>query len=130
MPMRLSEAIRLGATMKPQGFGSLLVVGSNGREYTCAMGAAFDAVGAAQDIRAVAFVFPGYSRKVFPICDACKLPARVGVTSMVMHLNDAHSWTREKIADWVEEQEVSMGLIGKPEEKKEEVPQLAAAGRR
>lgn len=42
--MRLSEAIRLGAMLKPQGFGSYFRHGA-----TCAMGAAIEAVGGAND---------------------------------------------------------------------------------
>lgn len=84
--MRLSEAIRLGSMMKPQAFGAYHV-----RHKSCALGAARDAgFGKTQDdINAEALVCP--------VCDI-QLQQMV----MVVHLNDRHRWTRERIADWVD----------------------------
>ncbi len=100
--MRLSEAIRLGAMLKPQGFGGM---SSNPQSTeTCAYGAASDALG----------------RHVVPLiewpwleskgrCPDChesfwpdgKEPLKY-LSIISSHLNDSHIWTRERIADWVE----------------------------
>ena len=105
--MRLSEAIRLGAMLKPQTTGGYVRDGGG----TCALTAAAEAVG----LRHAPFLdgvlqvdYPSLAR-VFPV-----LNARVGwfpvttdmqpddVRTAIWDLNDAHGWTREQIADWVE----------------------------
>lgn len=96
--MRLSEAIRLGAMLKPQAFGTLWRgVGS------CALGAAYDALGCAP------FEFPReierFAAQTIAVCPACEScwgpwPPLSGV-AVIGHLNDDHRWTREQIADWV-----------------------------
>lgn len=99
--MRLSEAIRLGAMLKPQGFGSMhpreavesqrYCLGIRVIEKSCALGAAQDA---------------GYRgdwlTKTLAPCPGCSDGAHWWITTAVMHLNDMHHWTRERIADWVE----------------------------
>lgn len=131
--MRLSEAIRLGAMMKPQAFGvergRVRRPGLRGLfqpriETTCALAAALDAVGplptkeipAAQATALRGHVSPGKTlATVFPeewalvnlgvSCPACNgFP--VPVFNLISHLNDTHRWTREQIADWVEQIEL------------------------
>lgn len=96
--MRLSEAIRLGATMKPQVFG--LYKSERG---TCAMGAAADAIGA-DEYYQVYFTWLSIITFINQMpCPECGAPfdaARAGM--MIVHLNDTHRWTRERIADFVE----------------------------
>lgn len=100
--MKLSEAIRLGSMLKPQGFGS---VHWDGR--TCAMGAAMDAVGGL----GAGECFSGWYAWIrrWPVlssllgkpCHVCGEP--MGVEGIVItHLNDVHQWTREQIATFVE----------------------------
>lgn len=106
--MKLSEAIRLGSMLKPQAFGSYRADGG-----TCAMGAAIDAIGG---------LVAGKSDEVWPIvaqgpavCPECAdvihrhhHPYNPYVVvcnptgAMIIHLNDDHRWTRERIADWVQ----------------------------
>lgn len=92
--MTLSDAIRLGAMMKPQAFGSL----RDESGATCAMGAAEDALG-----RRPYAVFPKHPA-LRAVCPACAYaPTQLnGCLYTIAHLNDAHHWTREAIADWVE----------------------------
>lgn len=99
--MTLSEAIRLGAMLKPQGFRSMASYASS--HATCALGAAADALGlacgTALDLR-----YPWLSKRIEG-CDVggthrCREIETLLET--VWHLNDQHRWTREQIADWVE----------------------------
>jgi hypothetical protein len=95
--MRLSDAIRLGAMMKPQAFKGLFRDGGS-----CALGAALDAIGCGLDdgFRDQLALFPttiGIGRVTCPQC------GRFGwIDAVVVHLNDDHRWTREAIADFVE----------------------------
>lgn len=94
--MRLSEAIRLGAMLKPQGSGEF--VSADGR--SCALGAAGDAVGIDAGLSMQPFYveWPWIERRMVQ-CPKCDCSSRIGNT--IVHLNDHHGWTREAIADWV-----------------------------
>lgn len=92
MALRLSEAIRLGSMLHKQGFGSLYTY-SGDQVTTCALGAA----GAAgYDIARTM-----HAREDALACDVCGFVTDY-LDTAIAHLNDAHKWTREKIADWVE----------------------------
>ena len=126
--MRLSEAIRLGAMMKPQAFGELMttaefrtaLMGQNIRVVeitgTCALGAAMDAVGELPTASIYEMDYEYDGESVFPqlahVVGDCPVagcayewPAGAGrkkdLDNMIPHLNDEHLWTRERIADWV-----------------------------
>lgn len=89
--MKLSDAIRLGSMLKPQGFGGL-------RDHvgTCALGAAEDAVGM------IWWVKFGSHPALMATCPACGDATTYDSNlNTVAHLNDDHRWTREQIADWV-----------------------------
>lgn len=105
--MQLSEAIRLGAMLKPQGFESLINDG-----HSCALGAALDAVGKLRgETSAEEMAMWDDLRERWPLiasapppCPACpEDPLRFceEFGDVVWHLNDEHAWTREQIADWV-----------------------------
>ncbi len=91
--MRLSEAIRLGATMKPQHFGMYRDVEG---KATCAMGAAFDAIG--EDTWITGWDETNRSLNLGK-CPECR---GFVVGNLIVHLNDNHRWSRERIADFVE----------------------------
>lgn len=92
--MRLSEAIRLGSMMRPQGFGYFL---KDGR--TCAFGAAYEAIGVEfNQMGALNPVFD-WAHEVETCCPECEMPEYAAI--IVTHLNDFHRWTRERIADFV-----------------------------
>ena len=101
--MDLSNAIKLGATMKPHGRGATYKNGC-----TCAMGAALDAVGlldAAGDIDVMSRAGWGWT------VDMTKHPLTGEACSyevVIFNLNDCHGWTREAIASWVSEIEKEM----------------------
>ena len=98
--MKLSEAIRLGAMLKPQGSGRFY---QNGR--TCALGAALDAIGRLDTSREWSEY--DLAEKSFPaLCAVATPPDWDGYSDpplwrAIEWLNDCEHWTREQIADWV-----------------------------
>lgn len=104
--MRLSEAIKLGAMLRPQASGGRALVrvrGWRGWVFdqqvlgTCALAAATEAVGLQLWINA-------YDEWPWMLGRFVSCPATGGnksVSLIVMELNDRHRWTRERIADWV-----------------------------
>jgi hypothetical protein len=101
--MRLSEAIKLGAMMKPQGFG---VVDNGRNNKSCALLAAANAVG----LKKLLFgnrhwPWPWmWTERTLARCPVrCEASAdgAYHVGGLIAHLNDQHQWTREAIADWV-----------------------------
>ena len=113
--MRLSEAIRLGAMLKPQGFGAGSAI-LNDVSPTCALGAAADACGLETGYHAYEkWRFLGNAAPPCPGC-GCDAAARdycvSDIGDVVWHLNDEHKWTREAIADWVETIEAQQGQQG------------------
>lgn len=105
--MKLSEAIRLGAMLKPQAHG-----GSADGLGSCALLAASEAAGVEPiDLERYRSVnYPALER-VFPLLTEvvtlpdCGMKAR-GIEAQlfvaIYRLNDSCGWTREAIADWVE----------------------------
>lgn len=111
--MKLSEAIRLGAMLKPQGFGLL-----NDGDATCALGAAHHAAGIiVYDDQVKASIhalrrWPVLGVKTnMPIAGYRQCLCRVD--TMIVTLNDEERWTREQIAEWVEGVEATHE-IGQP----------------
>lgn len=104
--MRLSEAIRLGAMLRPQGFIKTLA-----HSGSCAMGAAVEATGGsvpatyedamAHLVHRWPFVFAA-ELVTYPPCGCGMAGFKSTVRACVLHLNDTHRWTREQIADWVQ----------------------------
>lgn len=108
--MPLSQAIRLGAKLRPQAFGALFVDGGS-----CSLGAAYEAVGYTvrngQVIvnssvpRAWVKIAGGIGKFDCPVTGCNQ--QRDLVLGLVTHLNDRHHWTRERIADFIELHEIS-----------------------
>ena len=101
--MKLSEAIRLGAMATEHVTHVYMIINADGSIGTCAIGSALYAVG--QYLR-------GYAVRNYLImrwrwlsgshlvqCHACGCRAHVMET--IIHLNDHHLWSRERIAYWV-----------------------------
>lgn len=90
--MRLSSAMRMGATLRPQCTGDMFL---NGR--SCALGAAIEAVTGRTDY---------YSGDVPNISDFWPFLGRAGglpsdLMNEITDRNDS-GYTREQIADWLE----------------------------
>lgn len=115
--MKLSEAIRLGAMLRPQTSGALFYRLRDGSGIgSCALGAAAEALGAEAAIgitserNADAFLdrqFRAFMRTKLTcpcadpnLCWAAGHQQELGV--VIVTLNDMHKWSRERIADWVE----------------------------
>ena len=110
--MYFSEAMRIGAAMKPQTFGSY----SDGHG-TCAIGAMWDAFNTQaqlkrQELYNNAFVFAEKELTSKEPCPACgifrEFPTQPN--NLIPHLNDYHKWSREAIADWLETMEVKYSI--------------------
>ena len=115
--MKLSEAIRLGSLLQPQGRGGYET------NKSCALQAAAQAVG-----------IPGFSvpwdelRQEFPILSVVVPPpdqagcqpwsSTLGLIDIIWRLNDGtpenKPWSRERIADWVETVEKQFEAGGPP----------------
>lgn len=129
--MRISEAIRIGSLLRPQAFGAHFSEDGG----SCATGAAMEAIGIEPAVPVITDVTtlignpiyvkwratPGYVRRfdlVCPVCGdpcldkvytICGNPSPGGLVAIIVHLNNEH-WTREQIADWVEQVEREAGL--------------------
>jgi hypothetical protein len=99
--MKLSEAILLGSTLRPQIKGYLFADGRS-----CALGAAGEAIGAQpKDCQGswefIRNAWPWTQALSFG-CPACWRPKGTWkVLDLIVHLNDFHSWTRQCTAAWV-----------------------------
>lgn len=104
LSVKLSEAIREGAKLRPQAFGAFFKNGGS-----CAEGAAAEAVGCAYNENArwepathlnqhnlYRGVYAALVKAPCPVAGCVRRPNTA-------HLNDDHRWTREAIADWLEE---------------------------
>jgi hypothetical protein len=108
--IRLSEAIREGAKIRPQSFVSFFEVMDGCTLGSCALGAAVEAVrGAPVPDHAVHYQLPDFIQDNFArVNEVVNCPIEgcphqpVELMYMIMELNDAHYWTREQIADWLE----------------------------
>ncbi len=100
-PKTLGDAIRLGATLKKQAFRLFYDRQNNA---TCALGAAADASNLLDtDLRPE--FFPkhfGLETQVEPLENHTGIGI-VTLWSRIIYLNDALRWSREKIADYVDE---------------------------
>lgn len=106
--MKLSEAIREGAKLRPQGFGGFVTLDSNNVTCTCVIAAAFEALtGKLPDINR--------DRIIETVAQKTGVPYRVEIVHPVFNyqtnpyhaayaLNDNERWTREQIAAWLEGQ--------------------------
>jgi hypothetical protein len=99
----LGQAIRYGATLKPQWRGAMIHDGK-----TCALGAALDALGLLKGAvdaesqlvqrfqidKSKRFLYPKRSLHSFGQCGT--------LFEVIVRLNDQYEWSREKISYWVD----------------------------
>ena len=98
----LAAAILHGVVGRPeQAFGSYF----EGRRASCALGAAYEGMYLLP--REAGGVRPVHLERLFDCLEytlrncpeGCK--KRLTLAAMILHLNDDHHWTRERIAEWV-----------------------------
>lgn len=118
--MRLSEAIRLGAMLRPQEFS--MVFRKHGDQYcSCAIGAAAEAAGQEPNDDNEGLIL---AIKTWPILSTyARCPythTQEKIWSIIAYMNNRNRSTREAIACWVKELEDQM-------ETPHEEPAVAAA---
>jgi len=102
--MKLSEAIRAGAKLRPQGFGSGLERKPGTSCATLAAGEAFLGVMCRDEVQAYKVIKNAGidTCNIFltkcPQCDS----SGFSLWCLCIHLNDTHRWSREEIADWLQ----------------------------
>jgi hypothetical protein len=137
--MLLSEAMRLGAMIRPQVKYLIFARASDGALGSCALGAAYEAAGMAiateRFIWDYSAVSPEWLRllghRVSP-CPVCGSHAWRRLGFSVTHLNNDHGWSRERIADWVQAIEDEVESRNHPQEdarqtSAEELSELVSA---
>ena len=111
--MKLSEAIRAGAKLRPQGFEDFFTMTAKPKNdvddsvfASCALGAAYEAVeGRILPTLSGRSVIGLFQEKMGIDLNTCEFEhpfSYMPLFNTIVHLNDVHQWTREKIADWVE----------------------------
>lgn len=123
--MKFTDAIRAGAMLHPQAFGVTFRHRRCSPQpvfESCAIGAALEAVGAIIIKSDTVFAFayramntpvdnplerwPYLLTKSHYVCPECSCLHNFATLSfLVVHLNDNHMWTRNQIADWLDENE-------------------------
>jgi hypothetical protein len=103
--MKLSEAMRIGAKLRPQGFGYLFQLNENDQVCSCAIGAAAEGL-LGTDPFVLKMGLSDVKEKFPQLGEHVPNPGREGATqslkTVIIHLNDEQEWTREEIADWLE----------------------------
>ena len=102
--MTVYEAILRGAACRPQAFGAIVRVDPDGGERTCVLGAMYEGetgqrpFGYLRSKRDLVERFPDLA---VPVTLPCDCPSNeIQMIHAMVHLNDAHRWSREAIADW------------------------------
>src|SRR5687767_14918938 len=109
-----SDAIRYGATLRPQGEGGTSAQAAVGR--SCAILAGAEAMTGTLwidgDYQLVKRAFP-YLLNPAECPQHCQdgISYKPKLLDVLYHLNDEHKWTREAIADWLQEREDELGFV-------------------
>ena len=99
--MKLSEAMREGAKLRPQGFGSHFPgYHKHGEEgcTSCALGAAMEAAGIGPD------AWHAWPAGQYTLAETFPHGYDYDIVGRVLDMNDKERKTREEIADWLEGQ--------------------------
>ena len=114
--MKLSEAIRLGSMMRPkQTFGMFVDIDNNS---SYAIGAALEAIGMEANgtfapTVSYEILFNHFTPDMGNIRSKCPIRNcpinfdKENIVQLIVHLNDDHRWSRERIADFVESLELA-----------------------
>lgn len=94
-PLKLSEALRLGAMATKQVFGRL-----GNLEETCAIGAANLGYGENPESQSVFAILSHAKADPCHLCDGGR--GMNNMANLIIHMNDDHKVPREQIADYLE----------------------------
>lgn len=106
----LAQAIRVGCLSSTPCIGEYVQFMADGSVEACALGAAalalgFDQTSDGLPTTTVRDRFPSTcATGRFYLCPSCG-QAKCSLNGVITHLNDAHIWSREAIADYAEEME-------------------------
>lgn len=106
-PLKLSQLIRIGATLRGQAFSQNTGEDGHGKVTTCALMAAYEArFGRAALMRARRTQGFAFFWKALRVRDAPLPCPRCGddymLSALIVHWNDRYGWSRERIADELE----------------------------
>lgn len=129
--MKLSEAMRAGAKIRPQAFGGLYKMAFRWLRFekrSCALGAAYEGGDCQFKVEPATHAFLGRDGKLIAAgetrnfvqipdewtavltflaeCPQCEM--RGSVQDVIPHLNDNHKWRRTEIARWIERVEYAV----------------------
>jgi hypothetical protein len=100
--LELAAAIRLGAARRPvQAYGNYF----EGRRSSCALGAAYEGIYRLPELaeslrpRHLERLFDCLENTIRNCPEGCR--KRLPLGPLIVHLNDDHQWSRERIAGWV-----------------------------
>lgn len=104
-PKDLADAIRAGAKRRPeQAFGDYFV----GQRASCALGAAYEGIyrlpgdmAGRRPTKDLTWFFECLEGIVLR-CPVEGCQKSLLLSAMLVHLNDQHAWSRERIATWIE----------------------------
>lgn len=102
--MKLSEAMREGAKLRPKAIGYLFDKGEDGQICSCAIGAAMEcARGFSNELWGAGMddakeIFPQLKEFISGPVDGINR----SIATTIINLNDSRDWSREEIADWLE----------------------------
>lgn len=110
--MKLWEAMLNGAKLGCQVFGKL----SDGEGGTCALGAVMVGIGTRPSAFSADLTTMEYPELMAPatVCIACGEPPRAGgeldltLWGLIVHLNNDHRWSRQRIAEWLANRELKV----------------------
>ena len=125
--MRLSEAMRIGASWSPQIITFWKTI--NG---TCALGAAYEGTFGTLNLQGASGMDMVKLFKTYPILiEKCTSPEPSYCSCIgdaIPILNDSYNWTREEIANWIEIKELELGYYDEAEKPEDSLVKSQEVG--
>jgi hypothetical protein len=110
--MKLSEAILAGAALRPQAFGAYFTGTSRTDACSCVVGCLYEVtfpgaslahdavVNQSEQLCAVYPLLDSEEKLFCPECAGAEVKHDM-LLNILIHLNDDHQWTRERIAEYI-----------------------------
>lgn len=124
-----SEAIREGAKLRPQFFGYQGAANGSSCAILAGIEAITDSLASSGNYNEAIDPYPYLDTYENHLCPATYCEEYAGtLLAICWHLNDAHKWTREAIADWLETEEEKLGFVTLTENEREQPEYSLAQG--